>query len=62
VLTEHPMFGLTDVYVATIPNYPFQPELHVHYGESVLRIRDGLPKQNDLPHEMGGTGDLIPGL
>jgi hypothetical protein len=62
VLTEHPMFGLTDVYAATIPNYPFQPGLHVHYGESVLRIRDGLPKQNDLPLEMGGTGTILPGL
>ena len=34
----------------------FQPALHVHYGESVLRIQDGLPKQKDMPSEMGGSG------
>jgi hypothetical protein len=33
--------------------------LHVHYGESVLPIRDGLPKQKDMPKEMGGSGTLL---
>jgi hypothetical protein len=28
----------------------------VHYGESVLPMRDGLPKLKDLPSEMGGSG------
>ena len=60
VLTEHPNVDLIDVYAATIPGVPFQPALHVHYGEAVLRIRDGLPKQQDLPEEMGGSGVLLP--
>jgi hypothetical protein len=60
VLTEHPGFGLIDVYVATIPEFPFDPMLHVNYGETVLRIRDGLPKQKDFPKEMGGSGTLVP--
>jgi hypothetical protein len=60
VLTEHPGFGLIDVYASTIPGMAFQPALHVHYGESVLRIRDGLPKERDLPVGMGGSGVLLP--
>lgn len=56
VLTEHPELGLTDVYAAIIPDLPFEPGVHVHYQESVLRIHDGLPKQKDVPAEMGGSG------
>ena len=59
VMTEHEPWGLIDVYAATIPSYPFEPGVHVHYQETVLRIRDGLPKQKDLPGEMGGAGTVI---
>lgn len=59
VLTEHPGFGLTDVYAATIPDFPFHPALHVHYQETVLPMRDGLPKMKDLPAEMGGSGQAL---
>lgn len=59
IMTDHPPFGLVDVYAATIPDFPFQPGLHVHYGETVLRIKDGLPKQKDMPKEMGGSGTLL---
>jgi len=60
VLTEHPKFGLIDVYAATIPDLPFEPALHVNYGETVLRLHDGLVKQKDFPKEMGGSGTTIP--
>lgn len=59
LLTEHPQWGLIDVYAATIPTLGFDPGVHVHYQESVLKIRDGLPKQKDLPKEMGGSGHLL---
>jgi len=48
--------GLTDVYAAVIPDFPYQPAVHVHYQETRLRIRDGLPKLQDVPKEMGGSG------
>jgi len=32
----------------------------VNYGESVLPIRDGLPKMKDFPKEMGGSGETLP--
>ena len=60
MLTEHPGLGLTDVYAAILPDLAFQPGLHVHYGEKVVAVRDGLPKQKDMPKEMGGSGVLLP--
>lgn len=59
MLTDHPGMGLVDVYAAIIPDLTFEPALHVHYQESVLRIVDGLPKMRDLPAEMGGTGETL---
>jgi hypothetical protein len=60
VLTDHPEWSLVDVYAATIPSFPFKPGVHVHYQESVLPIKDGLPKLKDLPKEMGGSGEALP--
>ena len=60
VMTDHPGFGLVDVYAATIPTFLFQPGLHVNYSETVLHMHDGLPKMQDLPSEMGGTGVTLP--
>lgn len=60
VMTDHPAWGLIDVYAATIPDFPFKPGVHVHYQETVLRVRDGLPKMKDVPKEMGGSGETLP--
>ena len=60
IFTEHPHAGLIDVYAAIIPDLPFKPGLHVHYQETVLRIKDGLPKLRDIPKEMGGSGEVLP--
>lgn len=51
--------GLVDVYAAVIPDLPFQPGLHVFYGESRLHIKDGVVKWKDVPKEMGGSGDTL---
>ncbi len=59
LLTEHPHWGLTDVYAAILPALSFKPGVHVHYQESVLPMKDGLPKQKDVPAEMGGSGELV---
>ena len=60
LMTEHPHWNLVDVYAAMIPNFPFKPGVHVHYQETVLPMRDGLPKMKDLPKEMGGSGTVLP--
>ena len=59
IFTEHPEMGLTDVYAAVLPQLPFQPGVHVNYQETVLHVRDGLPKMKDMPAEMGGSGDTL---
>jgi hypothetical protein len=59
ILTEHPSMGLTDVYAAVIPSFPFTPDVHVHYQETVLRIHDGITKLKDVPGEMGGSGESM---
>jgi hypothetical protein len=48
------------VYAATIPTLPFKPGVHVHYQETVMPMRDGLPKMKDVPKEMGGSGQTLP--
>ncbi len=57
VFTEHPTFNLVDIYAAMIPTLPFEPHVHVHYQETVLRMKDGLRKLKDISKEMGGSGD-----
>ena len=60
VLTDHPLWGVVDVYASTIATFPFRPGVHVNYAETVHRMADGLPKQKDMPAEMGGSGTVLP--
>ena len=60
LFTEHPQMGLTDVYAAVIPEFPFKPGVHVHYQERSLQIHDGITKLKDVPAEMGGSGQELP--
>jgi hypothetical protein len=60
LMTEHPPLGLVDVYAATIPTLKFVPGVHVNYSETVLPIKDGLPKLKDFPGELGGSGVAVP--
>ena len=53
------MLRLIDVFAATLPTLKFTPGVHVNYAETVLRMRDGLPKMKDFPAELGGSGDVV---
>lgn len=59
LMTNHPTLGLVDVYAATIPTLAFTPGVHINYAETVLPIRDGLPKFEDVPAEFGGSGETV---
>ena len=59
LMNNHPPLGLVDVYAATIPTLVFTPAVHVNYSETVLRMRDGLPKLKDFPAEFGGSGETV---
>lgn len=58
LMTNHPTLGLVDVFAATLPTLTFRPGVHVNYAETVLPMRDGLPKFKDFPKEFGGSGDM----
>ena len=60
LMTAHAPLKLVDVFAATIPDLAFVPQVHVNYAETVLPMRDGLPKQKDVPAEIGGSGVLLP--
>ena len=55
----HPAIGMTDVFSTVLPDLAFRPTMHVHYGEKVLAVRDGLPKFKDFPKEFGGSGETM---
>ena len=59
IMVYHPPIGLFDVFYATIPTLDFKPGVHINYQETVLPIKDGLPKLKDFPKEFGGSGEMI---
>jgi hypothetical protein len=59
LMTNHPPLGLVDVFAPTLPTLKFKPGVHVNYAETVLPIRDGLPKFKDFPAEFGESGEQI---
>ena len=59
LMTNHPPLGMVDVFAATLPALAFKPGVHVNYAETVLPMRDGLPKLKDFPSEFGGSGETI---
>ncbi len=60
LMTNHPPLGMVDVFAATIPTLKFAPAVHVNYSETVLPMKDGLPKLKDFPKEFGGSGEAVP--
>jgi hypothetical protein len=60
LMNKHQVLHLVDVYPATIPDMKFVPVVHVNYAETVLPLKDGLPKFSDVPAEMGGSGVTLP--
>ena len=59
LMNNHLPIGLVDVFAATIPTLGFTPGVHVNYAETVLPMRDGLPKLKDFPAEFGGSGEAM---
>ncbi|HEY6982231.1 GFA family protein [Reyranella sp.] len=59
LMTLHPPLGLVDIFAATLPALAFEPGVHVNYAETVLPMKDGLPKLKDFPAEFGGSGEAV---
>lgn len=60
VMVDHPGLGLIDVHASTIPTLVFKPVVHLSYAETVLPMKDGLPKFKDFPAAIGGSGETMP--
>ena len=60
VMLDHPTLGLTDVRLGALRNFPFKPTVHLNYAETVLPMRDALPKLKDFPAAIGGSGETLP--
>ena len=52
VYHRNPRFG-TDVHATVIPRMTFEPVIHLHYSETLLPMKGGLPKLRGFP----GSGD-----
>lgn len=59
LMIDHPGMGLVDIPAALVTGLDFAPGFHVHYQETVHRIKDGLPKFRDLPEPAGGSGEEL---
>lgn len=59
LMADHPPLSLVDVFAATLPTLPFAAGVHVNYQETVLPMKDGLPKLRDFPKEFGGSGETM---
>ena len=60
VIVDHAGLGMVDIAPATLPTLAFTPAVHLNYEETVLPMKDGLPKLRDFPADVGGTGEAIP--
>ncbi len=60
LMTDHPTLGVVDVFSATLPTLAFTPGLHINYAETVLPMKDGLPKFKDFPGAFGGSDQTMP--
>ena len=52
--------GLIDVRIGALRNFPFEPTVRLNYAETILPMRDGLPKLKDFPAAIGGSGETLP--
>jgi hypothetical protein len=60
IMTDHPGMQLVDVYANLLQGFAHTPTLHVHYGNKMVSVKDGLPKFKDMPAEFGGSGETLP--
>jgi hypothetical protein len=58
LFNRKPKIGMTVVYAMTLAEsgFAYAPTFHCYYGEGVVHLADGLPKFEDLPKPLGGSG------
>lgn len=59
VMVAHPDLGVTSVVAGVLKDLAFAPEVHLNYAETVLPVKDGLPKLKGFPVAAGGCGETL---
>jgi hypothetical protein len=59
VMVDHPTLGLVDIRAGLPEEVAFKPSVHLNYEDTILHVRDGLPKLKDFPEAIGGSGQTI---
>lgn len=54
-----PDADLFDIFAGLLTDLDFKPSVHINYENTVLPIRDGLPKLKDMPEDWGGSGEIL---
>ena len=57
---QSPSSGAGRCVCKQLPTIKFKPAMHINYAETVLPMRDGLPKFKDFPADVGGSGEQMP--
>ena len=60
ISVDHFTLGLIDVRLGALRDFPFKPAVHLNYAETILPMRDGLPKLKDFPEAIGGSDQTVP--
>lgn len=60
VMADHRnSLGIIDVYASILEGFEYTPTAHVNYENTILRVKDGLPKFKDFPADFGGSGEML---
>lgn len=59
VFSDHPPYGIIDVYASVLKGFDWKPEVHLNYESTIMPMKDGLPKFKDMPADLGGSGDMV---
>ena len=49
IFSDHLAYDLVNVYASVLEGLAFKPGTHVHYAQSILPLKDGLPKFKGFP-------------
>ena len=60
LVNDHPSLDLVDVRPVILEDLGFKPAIHLNYEDTVLPIKDGLPKLKDFPESVGGSDEILP--
>ena len=55
----HPTLTLIRIPVELLPTFNFKATVDLNYEDTVLPMKDGLPKLKDFPAEIGGSGETM---